>query len=150
MIAVIATGIKHGDLGSKRENFIMDVSKVCIDELNINNFKAVVHIKQTRSRKLMDNWAVGYASMDKVDTKDGKWWWGVIEITNQHPKALAETLCHEFAHIKQYLRKELSMDGRMWKGKDISQVPYHKQPCEKEAYRLQEKLYKKVVDLKYL
>ena len=42
------------------------------------------------------------------------------------------------------------MDGRMWKGKDISQVPYHKQPCEKEAYRLQEKLYKKVVDLKYL
>ena len=150
MLAVVATGTRNGDLGKRREQLIMDVSKVCVEELNINNFKAVVHIKQTKTRKLMDGWALGYASMDKVDTDNGKWWWGVIEVTNQSPKALAKTLCHEWVHIKQYLRKELSMDGRIWKGADESQVPYNKQQCEKEAYKLQEKLYKKVVDLKYL
>ena len=51
-------------------------------------------------------------------------------------------------HMKQYLRKELSMDGIVWKGEDFSDTPYNDQPYEIEAYDLQEKLYAKCVDLK--
>ncbi len=150
MLAVIATGLHNGDLGKKREDLIYNVSNVCIEELKLNRFKGVIHIKQSKSRKLMDDFAIGYASMDRVETNEGNWWWGVIEVTNQYPKSLAKTLCHEWVHIKQYLRKELTMDGRTWKGKDTSNVPYHKQLCEKEAYKLQETLYSKCVDLKHL
>ena len=53
-------------------------------------------------------------------------------------------------HIKQYLRKELSMNGLIWMGKDTSNTPYMEQPAEKEAYKLQEELYQKCVDLKVI
>lgn len=148
MIAVVATGTKNGDLGARREKLIEKTIGVCIDELKLDRFRAVIHVKQTRSKKHMDGWAVGYATMDRVDTNDGKLWWGIIELCNAHPRELVKTLCHEMVHMKQYLRKELSMDGMVWKGKDFSEIPYNDQPCEIEAYDLQEKLYAKCVDLK--
>ena len=148
MIAVVATGTQNGDLGARREKLIEDTIGVCIDELKLTRFKGVIHVKQTRSRKHMDGWAVGFATMEKVDTEYGKLWWGIIELCNANPKELVKTLCHEMVHMKQYLRKELSMDGMVWKGKDFSEIPYNDQPCEIEAYDLQEKLYAKCVDLK--
>ena len=52
-------------------------------------------------------------------------------------------------HVKQYLRKELSEDGMKWLGK---QMPSSKNPLEdpheEEAYRLEEVLFQKCVDLK--
>ena len=61
---------------------------------------------------------------------------------------LIVTVTHECVHIKQYLRKELGMDGVTWKGEDTTDVEYMDNPSEIEAYDLQEKLYAKCVDLK--
>ena len=69
MIAVVATGTKNGDLGARREKLIEKTIGVCIDELKLDRFRAVIHVKQTRSKKYMDGWAVGYATMDKVETE---------------------------------------------------------------------------------
>lgn len=60
---------------------------------------------------------------------------------------------HELVHIKQYLRKELvyKFDTKNWgyktyfKGRDVTNLKYYDQPFEKEAYRLQEKLYDEYV-----
>ena len=57
-----------------------------------------------------------------------------------------KTLLHEFIHVKQYVTGELFDSGRgkaktTWKEQDHSRTPYSKQPWEREAYRLQEKLY---------
>lgn len=66
---------------------------------------------------------------------------------------LITLVMHEFVHIKQYLRKELyfKFDNRsrtyntFFKGRNVNKLKYYDQPYEKEAYRLQEKLYKEYI-----
>lgn len=58
-----------------------------------------------------------------------------------------KTIIHELIHVKQYLKGELVDRSRgraktLWLGKDHTKTSYSKQPWEREAYRLQEKLYK--------
>ena len=53
-------------------------------------------------------------------------------------------LAHEMVHLKQFVRKELwdYESGRVqWKTRSYGKVHYDDQPWEKEAYRLEEKLY---------
>jgi len=72
MVATIVTGVRGGKLSKSREQLIDKISAFVIDEYKLSRFKAVVCIKQHLSRKLMDDWAVGYASMDIIPTDDGK------------------------------------------------------------------------------
>jgi hypothetical protein len=88
--------------------------------------------------------------MDKVSSNHGKLWWGVIELSNQHPKDIVMTICHEMIHIKQYLKKELGLDGASWMGEDTSDLDYSDQPSELEAYKRQGELFDICVDLKLL
>lgn len=56
------------------------------------------------------------------------------------------SIAHEFVHIKQFRRKEYvqkivnGIERQTWKGRDHTKTPYDKQPWEKEAYRMQDKL----------
>ena len=53
--------------------------------------------------------------MDMVDTDQGPMKWGVIELANQNKALqLVKSLCHEWTHIKQYLRKELNYNADKW------------------------------------
>ena len=61
MLTVVATGTRDGKLGKRREELIYDISKVCVEELGLDRFKALIHIKQTRTKQLMDGFALGYA-----------------------------------------------------------------------------------------
>jgi len=148
-IVVAPCGMRGGSLGAEREDLIYAVSKFMIDELRLSRFQAVVQVKQTRSRRLLDGWASAYASMDIVTTDSGPMKWGIIEIAQCHKQEYIETLIHEWVHIKQYLRKELSIDGRKWMKVDEEHLPYERQSCEKEAYKLQKKYYKKWLTLNY-
>lgn len=53
-------------------------------------------------------------------------------------------LAHECIHLKQYCNKELVTKDRkeFWKGRDITNVSYSKNPSEKEAWTNQDKLAK--------
>lgn len=62
-----------------------------------------------------------------------------------------KTVIHELVHVKQYACGELvdRVRGRAkvtWKGADHSKTTYSKQPWEREAYRLQELLYKEFME----
>ena len=73
-----------------------------------------------------------------------------IEIDkNLSLEQLIKTLFHELVHVKQYARGELVeqsanaiKSSTKWKEKDHSTTPYSKQPWEREAFKLQDKLYK--------
>ena len=61
---------------------------------------------------------------------------------------LIKTVIHELIHVKQYAKGELIDRTRgkcktLWKGKDHTKTSYSNQPWERQAYRLQESLYKK-------
>jgi hypothetical protein len=52
-------------------------------------------------------------------------------------------------HVKQFLRKELSLDGMHWKGEEMKKLddPFEP-PSEIEAYAREKVLFQKCVDLK--
>ena len=61
-------------------------------------------------------------------------------------------LAHEMVHLKQFVRKELYdyETGRVqWKSRSYGRVHYNDQPWEKEAYRLEDKLYEEFAEWYY-
>lgn len=76
--------------------------------------------------------------------------YSVIELDNSRDITLytfIEVLCHEFVHMMQFL------DGRWvqkntrvyWKGNDLTDTAYYKQPWEQEAFALQKPLAKYII-----
>jgi len=53
-------------------------------------------------------------------------------------------LAHELVHAKQFLKGELHPTLHKWKKfkKDYAKTPYFKQPWEKEAYLMEDKIFK--------
>ena len=67
---------------------------------------------------------------------------------------LLMTLAHEMIHLKQWARGEMQDYARKpamrrWKSKtyDVRKIDYADEPWEKEAYRLEEKLYKEFAEV---
>ena len=61
-------------------------------------------------------------------------------------------LAHEMVHLKQFVRGELFdyENGRVqWKSRTFGRVHYTDQPWEKEAYRLEDKLYEEFAEWYY-
>ena len=61
-------------------------------------------------------------------------------------------LAHEMVHLKQFVRGELCdyETGRVqWKSRSFGRVHYDDQPWEKEAYRLENKLYEEFEEWYY-
>ena len=50
-------------------------------------------------------------------------------------------LAHELVHAKQFIKGELSPKLQRFKRKYHGKTPYSRQPWEKEAYKLESKLY---------
>jgi len=63
-------------------------------------------------------------------------------------KELAITVFHEMVHVRQYFKRQLRDEAfgnvKTWLGKMYCEdtVGYHKLPWEKEAFKLQEVLFK--------
>lgn len=56
---------------------------------------------------------------------------------------MMQTLAHEMVHAKQFLRRELCGGTMSWKGRKPRKYKYENAPWEKEAYALEEQLFKK-------
>ena len=83
------------------------------------------------------------------------WMWNVppdsrprdFEMELRHsmkPKLYIETLLHELWHLYQHVKGNLKdkYGKRYWKGVDYSETDYEDQPWEKEAHKMENKLYK--------
>jgi len=63
----------------------------------------------------------------------------------------AQTVCHEMVHVMQWVKGLLKdrvyprkLGYRiLWKGKSYKGVPYSKQPWERQAHAMENKLFKK-------
>lgn len=147
------SGTKGGDFGPRLENKLQKVFDLCSKELKLTRFKGVVHVRMPRKKGLLEGRFHGLCEFDgKYETNSGKFWWSTIELANTHNvKEMIATLCHEMVHVKQFLRKELSADGRKWLGKDCATADNPlEEPHEVEAYRLEKILFQKCVDLKLI
>ena len=74
----------------------------------------------------------------------------VIRIIPQRSKKEAlRILSHELIHLRQYVNKEIIIDGKnnvFWKGREyiINPDNYYNRPWEDEAFRLQDSLSKEI------
>jgi len=73
-----------------------------------------------------------------------------IEVSSEQGlECFIKTLMHEMVHVKQYAMAEMreayinDKHRILWKGTDHTKTAYTKSPWEKEAYRMQDKLYAK-------
>lgn len=61
-------------------------------------------------------------------------------------KDMIKTVMHEMVHVWQYssgIAKQYANGKMMWKKKDYTDAPYSKQPWERQAHRMEEKLFDK-------
>lgn len=155
MLSVVISGPRNGKVKNDIEDKVLDVSYFCMRQLNILRFNGLVHVKIWNDLK----GAAGYCTAERVMINNRNEWEVVIDVVYDK-ECMAEfisTLCHEFVHVKQYLRKELSEYGHRWKGKpmkDDKSDPWgFKLPHEKEAYRREKVLFNRVAknaDLKWV
>lgn len=63
-------------------------------------------------------------------------------------KEFVRTICHEFVHVKQFVKKEMVMSDKVrWKNTSYGYgTAYSRMPWEKEAFRLQEVYTTRVFD----
>ena len=145
MLINVATSFKYGYL--KETLPIINRYIKVLDKVKLNFFEILelpynvsINFKPIRSKIIVgqynscDNQAVIDARLSKVKFKDG-----------------LLTICHELVHAEQYHRGCLYSDeknfywrGRKWDNAKESSVDYYNLPWEKEAYKRQEEIYKKI------
>lgn len=72
----------------------------------------------------------------------------ILEIQNGLSEIdMLQTLAHEMVHVKQYCYGEIDEKGTKWLSRkmDHDSIPHHKRPWEKEAFRMEKKLYKEFI-----
>ena len=145
------SGTRGGSFGAKLENRLEKVFHLCVKELGIENFKGIEHVDMPRKKGLLENRVHGLCELDEKQKIEGKnYHWASITLANTHNfHNVVETLCHEMVHVKQFLRKELTGNGFVWKGQPNPNTGNPlEEPHEVEAYELEKVLYQKCVDLK--
>jgi len=94
----------------------------------------------------------GFTEVDGHNSK-GKPREFTLEILHGMSKELTlKTFAHELTHVKQYAYGEIDELGTKWLSRklDHDSVPYHKRPWEKEAFKNEERLYRKWLQMKNL
>ena len=150
MIVYSATGMKGGDLGRHKEDFLISAASYYGDLLKLNRFRGIIEILVPRKRGYIDKCVGGYCSADQHKV-NGKYWWFVsIELANIAKKDVLRNLAHEMIHAKQFLRKELDTSLDKWKGvkftATIGDDFMLDSPWEQEAYGLEMKLYNQYME----
>jgi len=85
----------------------------------------------------------GFTEVDGYNSR-GKPREFILEIQRgMSEKELLCTFAHELCHVKQYAYGELNEKGTRWLSRKYDNVPYNQTPWEKEAYKTEERLYKK-------
>lgn len=100
--------------------------------------------KFTKEEGNVVGWCI-YEDDDKVKHREF-----TIEVSSEQGiEAFIKTIMHEMVHVKQCALAEMREsygNGKqriLWKGTDHTKTAYTKSPWEKEAYKLQDKLYAK-------
>jgi len=113
-----------------------------------------VEIKLTKDLKKKEN-AYGYCHIIGDDLSKPREFCIELDASTKFDFAQILTwLSHEFVHLKQFVRSELldyEFDRTQWKSRmyNVEKTSYENQPWEKEAYRLESKLYEEFAEWYY-
>ena len=111
-----------------------------------------LEIKLTKDLKKKDQ-AYGYCHIVDDDLDKPREFMIELDASMKHPfDQILIWLAHEMVHLKQFVRGELFdyETGKVqWKRRMYGRVHYDDQPWEKEAYRLEEKLYNQFAEWYY-
>ena len=103
-----------------------------------------VLVKLTKNLKKKEQ-AYGYCHITDDNLNKPREFMIELDASMKHPfDQILIWLAHEMVHLKQFVRKELYdyETGKVqWKKRMYGNVHYEDQPWEKEAYRLEDKLY---------
>ena len=116
-------------------------------ELLTPQLKKHIIIKLKFTRKLP---VCGFTEVDGYNSK-GQPREFTLEINHgMSEKQTLKTLAHELEHLRQYAYGEIDERGTMWLSRkmDHDSVPYHKRPWEIEAFKAEERLYRKWLQMK--
>ena len=111
----------------------------------------ILDIKLTKDLKKKDN-SYGYCHITG-ELENPREFMIEVDASMKYPfDQILIWIAHEFVHLKQFVRKELCdyETGRVqWKSRSYGRVKYDDMPWEKEAYRLEEKLYNEFTEWYY-
>ena len=109
-------------------------------------------IKLTKDLKKKEK-AYGYCHIIDDNLNKPREFMIEVDASMKHPfDQILIWIAHEMVHLKQFVRGELCdyETGRVqWKKRMYGRVHYEDQPWEREAYRLEEKLYNKFSEWYY-
>jgi hypothetical protein len=151
MLLYSVTGMKGGALDGKLTQQLYDAVYNYSKQLKLNRFNGIINIRVPKKKGYIDGVVGGYCSSDRFDHEDGGRYWSIdIDLANVTRTEMIQNLAHEMVHAKQYLKKELNMENRKWKGrvyKSKENDPWDmKLPWEKEAYKVEKVLYKNYIN----
>lgn len=138
-MAYLDLEIKGGD--AKLKELSEQVVEFAVLALKLDRFNLEINLK-LKNLKGVEGWCI----WEDTNIRPREF---TIEVRKNQTKAnFITTILHEMVHVKQYVRNEMQerFQGEhrvLWKGKNFSDKDYLDQPWEKEAYKLQEVLYKK-------
>ena len=114
----------------------------------------ILDIKLTRHLKKKED-AYGYCGITGDSLSKPREFCIELDASMNHPiDQLLIWLGHEFVHLKQFVRGELfdyEFGKTQWKSRvyDMANIVHDDQPWEKEAYRLESKLYEEFAEWYY-
>ena len=113
-----------------------------------------VEIKLTKDLKKKEN-AYGYCHITDDNLKRPREFMIELDASTKFDVGqLLTWLGHEFVHLKQFVRSELfdyELGRTQWKARvyNVEKTSYDDQPWEREAYRLEDTLYKEFAEWYY-
>ena len=125
----------------KQRQVVEDAVKWSIKKLNLHRIRTLELNFSLRKLKTL------YGQLEQLDDKRREF--SIVLDKNMNTENIIRTVIHEMIHVKQYIRKEMDSEvigqHMRWKSKMYpSDIKYDDMPWEKEAYRLESKLYKEL------
>lgn len=151
MLLLAVNGTKGGKLPNGLTTKLEQAAYFYAKKLKMSDEDSFIEIKVPRKRGFIDGCIGGLCSAADEEHEAGyEYMHIVIDLANVTISEMLRNLAHEMVHAKQYLKGELCVDVQSWKGvrfKSKLGVDYDvNAPWEKEAYRRETLLYKKLLD----
>jgi hypothetical protein len=151
MLLLAVNGTKGGKLPNGLTTKLEQAAYFYAKKLKMSDEDSFIEIKVPRKRGFIDGCIGGLCSAADEEHDAGyEYMHIIIDLANVTFSEMLRNLAHEMVHAKQYLKGELCVDVQSWKGirfqSKLGSDYDINAPWEKEAYRRETLLYKKLLD----
>ena len=150
MLLLSVTGTKGGKLSNGLTNKLEQAAYFYAKQLKMTDEDTLIEIRVPRKRGFIDDCIGGLCGASEEEHDAGYEYMHIeIDLANIKISDMLRNLAHEMVHAKQYIKRELCLDVQSWKGirfqSKLGNDYDVNAPWEKEAYRRETLLYKKLL-----